>query len=175
MPEEPKKKIKKAPRKNKAQTDEFLLLGKAAPLFELPIDTGQSISLKGLRGKHVVLYFYPKDDTPGCTTQAQFFRDSQPTFSRKNTTIIGVSKDTIERHSKFKAKHQLNFTLASDADGEVCEAYGVWKEKNMYGRKYMGIERSTFLIDEKGIVRAEWRKVRVPGHVNEVIQSLKFL
>ena len=138
-------------------------------------DSGESISLSDFRGKRVVLYFYPKDDTPGCTAEAQSFRDSKSAFSRKNAVIVGISKDSVARHSKFKAKHRLNFTLATDADTNVCETYGVWREKSLYGRKYMGIERSTFLIDEKGVVRAEWRKVRVPEHATEVAEALKTL
>lgn len=171
----PKAKAKKKTKKSVAKLTAVSLLGKIAPDFGIPSDTGEIIKLKHFRGKRVVLYFYPKDDTPGCTTQAQSFRDSKQVFSRNNAVVIGVSKDTVERHSKFKTKHQLNFILASDTDAEVCETYGVWKEKNMYGRKYMGIERSTFLIDEKGKVRAEWRKVRVSGHVDEVVGTLKSL
>ncbi len=151
------------------------LAGKAAPAFSMPTDSAASLSLKALRGKRVVLFFYPKDDTAGCTAEAQAFRDAKAAFSRKGVVIVGVSKDSVEKHKKFKAKHKLNFDLASDAETKVCEAYGVWKEKSMYGRKYMGIERSTFLIDEKGVVRAEWRKVRVPGHVEEVAGLLKKL
>ncbi len=149
------------------------LVGKSAPLFTAPSDTADRFALKSLRGKKVVLYFYPKDDTPGCTTEAKSFRDFKAKFSRNGAVVVGVSKDTAERHSKFKAKHKLNFTLISDSETEICEKYGVWKEKNMYGRKYMGIERSTFVIDEKGIVRAEWRKVKVTDHANEVLHALK--
>jgi peroxiredoxin Q/BCP len=175
MSDEPKKKSKDTTKKIKASPKKSTFLGKVAPEFVLPTATGELISLKELRGKRVVLYFYPKDDTPGCAAQAQSFRDSRLSFSRKTTVIIGISKDSIGRHSKFKKKYKLNFTLASDAESNVCETYGVWKEKNMYGHSYMGIERSTFLIDEKGIVRTEWRKVRVPGHIDEVIQVLKSL
>ena len=151
------------------------LVGKTAPLFTAPTDTADRISLKGLRGKKVVLYFYPKDDTPGCTTQAKAFKDFKAKFSRKNAVVLGVSKDTVDRHTKFRTKHKLNFTLISDSETKICEKYGVWKEKNMYGKKYMGIERSTFVIDEKGIVRAEWRKVKVTGHADEVLMALKTL
>jgi len=175
MSDETTKKVNETTKKIKASADKHSFLGKAAPELELPTATGEIISLKELRGKRVVLYFYPKDDTPGCAAQAQSFRDSKLSFSRKTTVIIGISKDSIGRHSKFKKKYKLNFTLASDAETNVCKTYGVWKEKNMYGRSYMGIERSTFLIDEKGIVRAEWRKVRVPGHIDEVIHVLKSL
>ncbi len=165
------KSVKKATNKPVGKS----LAGKTAPAFTMPTESGAPISLKALRGKRVVLFFYPKDDTAGCTAEAQSFRDAKTAFARKGVTIVGVSKDTVESHKKFKTKHKLNFDLASDAETKVCEAYGVWKEKNMYGRKYMGIERSTFLIDEKGVVRAEWRKVRVPGHVEEVAGLLKKL
>lgn len=150
------------------------LLGKAAPDFTLPADDGTTISLRGLRGKRVVLYFYPKDDTPGCTTEACDFRDGLPTFATANAAVIGISKDNVASHQKFKAKFSLNFPLASDT-AKVCEAYGVWKLKNMYGRTYLGIERSTFVIDEGGTVRAEWRKVSVPGHAEEVAKTLGVL
>ncbi len=146
-----------------------------APAFKMPTDGGGTIALKDLKGKKVVLYFYPKDDTPGCTKEACGFRDSLPNFKKVKATVIGVSKDSIGSHDKFKAKYDLPFTLASDEDGKVCTAYKVWKEKNMYGRKYMGIERSTFLIDEDGRLKAEWRKVKVPGHVEDVLKAAKDL
>lgn len=151
------------------------LVGKKAPAFSMPTDSGATASLNKFRGKRLVLYFYPKDNTTGCTTEAQAFRDAALKFAKKNAVIVGVSKDSLESHRKFKAKQELNFDLASDAESKVCEAYGVWKKKNMYGRTFMGIERSTFLIDEKGIVRAEWRKVRVPGHAEEVYGVLESL
>ncbi len=150
------------------------LLGKPAPNFSLPLDDGGTLSLTSLRGKRVVLYFYPKDDTPGCTVEACAFRDRLPGFSGANAAVIGVSKDSVASHSKFRTKFKLNFPLASD-DGKVCEAYGVWKQKSMYGRTYMGIERSTFIIDEHGSVRAEWRKVSVAGHADEVSKALAVL
>jgi len=137
-------------------------------------DSG-SVSLKELKGKPVVLYFYPKDDTSGCTKEACDFRDGLPNFSKSKAVVIGVSKDSVESHKKFKTKHKLNFALGSDEDGKVCEAYGVWKEKSMYGRKYMGVERSTFVIDGAGVLRAEWRKVKVPGHAEEVLAAVKGL
>ncbi len=146
-----------------------LKIGNKAPLFDLPVTGGGSVTFKELIGKKVVLYFYPKDDTPGCTKEACGFRDSLSDFSKINAEIIGVSKDPIAKHEKFKTKYNLDFRLASDDENAACEAYEVWKEKNMYGRKYMGIERSTFLIDEKGVLRAEWRKVKVPGHIDEVL------
>ena len=150
------------------------LLGKPAPDFTMPTDDGGSVNLKDLRGKRVVLYFYPKDDTPGCTVEACAFRDGLPKFSGLNATIIGVSKDDTKSHQKFKTKFKLNFPLASDTS-KVTEAYGAWQQKSMYGRTYMGIERSTFIVDEKGIVRAEWRKVSVPGHAEEVRKALDVL
>ncbi len=150
-------------------------LGKKAPAFTMPTDGGGKISLKDLKGQKVVLYFYPKDDTPGCTKEACGFRDALPDFTKVDAVIIGVSKDTVAKHDKFKEKYDLPFTLASDEDGKVCEAYGTWVEKSMYGRKYMGIERSTFLIDEKGVLRGEWRKVKVKGHVEEVLEAAQAL
>ncbi len=150
-------------------------LGKKAPAFSLPTDGGGSISLKNLKDRKVVLYFYPKDDTPGCTKEACGFRDALPDFSKLDAVIIGVSKDPVARHDRFKAKYDLPFTLASDEDGKVCEAYGTWVEKSMYGRKYMGIDRATFLIDKTGVLRAEWRKVKVPGHVEEVLKIARQL
>jgi len=150
-------------------------VGNTAPDFTLAADGGGEIKLSGLRGKKVVLYFYPKDDTPGCTKEACGFRDALPDFSRINAEIIGVSKDGVAKHDKFKAKYELPLTLLSDEDGKVCEAYGTWVEKSMYGRKYMGIDRATFLIDEDGKLRAEWRKVKVPGHVDAVLQAAREL
>lgn len=150
-------------------------IGKPAPKFEMPTDGGGKISLAALKGKRVVLYFYPKDDTPGCTTEACGFRDNLPDFSKLKAAVIGVSRDSVAAHDKFKAKYKLPFALASDADGKTSEAYGTWVEKSLYGRKYMGMERATFLIDEKGIVRAIWRKVKVAGHVGEVLAAAKAL
>jgi peroxiredoxin Q/BCP len=146
-------------------------IGDKAPDFTLPADGGGSLSLKALRGKPVVLYFYPKDDTSGCTAEACAFRDNLPDFSKVKAEIVGVSRDSVASHDKFKKKHKLPFPLASDEEGKVCQAYGVWVEKSMYGRKYMGIERSTFLIDGKGVVRGVWRKVKVPGHAEEVLKA----
>ena len=150
-------------------------VGKNAPDFEMPTDGEGSVSLKELKGKKVVLYFYPKDDTPGCTTEACGFRDNLAAFNGADAVVIGVSKDSPKSHDKFKQKHGLTFTLASDVDGKVCEAYGTWVEKSMYGRKYMGIDRATFLIDRKGVLRREWRKVKVSGHVAEVLDAAEAL
>jgi len=149
--------------------------GDKAPDFSMPTDGGGTVSLKGLKGKKVVLYFYPKDDTPGCTKEACGFRDSLPDFTGADAEIIGVSKDSVAKHDKFKAKHDLPFTLASDEDGSVCEAFGTWVEKSMYGRKYMGIDRATFLIGADGKIARVWRKVKVPGHVEEVLEAAKQL
>ena len=148
-------------------------IGKPAPDFTLPADGGGQIRLKDQRGKKVVLYFYPKDDTSGCTAEACGFRDRMPELARHGISVIGVSRDSVASHDKFKSKYGLPFSLASDLDGKVCEAYGTWVEKSMYGRKYMGVDRATFLIDEKGVVRAVWRKVKVPGHVEEVLKAAK--
>ena len=152
-----------------------ITVGDAAPDFTMAADGGRTVRLSDLKGRKVVLYFYPKDDTPGCTKEACGFRDALPDFSAIDAEIIGVSKDSVAKHDKFKAKYDLPFTLATDEDGSVCEAYGTWVEKSMYGRKYMGIDRATFLIDETGRLRAEWRKVKVPGHVEDVLATAKTL
>lgn len=146
-------------------------VGQVAPDFELQEDGGGTVSLKALKGSKVVLYFYPKDDTPGCTTEACAFRDAQEAFEAQDAVIVGVSPDPVERHAKFRRKYELPFRLASDPEHVAAEAYGVWVEKNLYGRKYMGVERSTFLIDENGRVAAVWRKVKVPGHVEAVLAA----
>lgn len=146
-------------------------VGDKAPDFTLPADGGGKVSLAALKGKQVVLYFYPKDDTSGCTAEACAFRDSLPDFSKVKAEIIGISRDSVASHDKFKRKYKLPFPLASDEDGKVCQAYGVWVEKSMYGKKYMGIERATFLIDAKGVVRKVWRKVKVDGHADEVLAA----
>ena len=149
--------------------------GDKAPDFTMPTDGVGKVTLSELKGKKVVLYFYPKDDTSGCTAEACGFRDSFPDYGGTGAVVIGISKDSVASHDKFKKKHGLPFVLASDTSGEVCEKYGVWVEKSMYGRKYMGIERATFLIDAKGVVRGVWRKVRVPGHVAEVLKAAQAL
>ena len=147
-------------------------VGKKAPDFTLPADGGGTVKLSDLRGQKVVLYFYPKDDTPGCTKEACGFRDALPDFSKIDAVVVGLSKDSVAKHDKFKTKHELTVTLASDEEKKVCEAYGVWVEKSMYGRKYMGIERSTFIIDENGTIIKSWPKVKVPGHVDDVLGSI---
>ena len=152
-----------------------LAVGDRAPDFTMPTDGNGTVSLSSLRGKTVVLYFYPKDDTSGCTKEACGFRDALPDFSKIAVTVIGVSKDSVRAHDKFKAKYELPFTLASDEKTGVCERYGVWVEKSMYGRKYMGIERTTFLIDKAGVVRGIWPKVKIDGHVDAVLAAAKAL
>jgi peroxiredoxin Q/BCP len=146
-------------------------VGARAPDFTLPTDGNGEVTLSKLAGQKVVLYFYPKDDTSGCTAEACGFRDALPDYGKTGAVVIGISKDSVAAHDKFKKKHDLPFILASDAKSDVCEKYGAWVEKSMYGRKYMGIDRSTFLIDRAGTVRGVWRKVRVPGHVAEVLKA----
>lgn len=150
-------------------------VGTTAPDFTMPTDGGGGVTLSALRGKPVVLYFYPKDDTSGCTSEACGFRDQLPDFSAVDAVVIGVSKDSVASHDKFKAKYELPFALASDVDGSVSDAYGVWVEKSMYGRKYMGLERATYLIDKDGVVRNVWRKVKVTGHVAAVLKAVQAL
>ena len=150
-------------------------LGKKAPDFSLPATGDQEISLKQLKGKNVVIYFYPKDSTPGCTTEGQDFRDNYKAFEKLNTEILGVSRDSIKSHENFKAKQSFPFELLSDKEETLCQLFDVIKEKNMYGKMVMGIERSTFLIDAKGVLRQEWRKVKVKGHVEEVLEAVKAL
>ena len=147
--------------------------GDAAPDFTLPRDGGGEISLSAQAPHRVVLYFYPKDDTSGCTIEAQDFTTLAPSFDAAGTTVIGVSKDTVASHDKFVKKHSLGVVLASDADGAVCEEYGVWGEKQMYGKSYMGIERATFLIDGAGKILHIWRKVSAKGHAQEVLDAVK--
>lgn len=144
-----------------------------APQFELQNEKGESVRLADFQGKHVVLYFYPKDMTPGCTTEACDFRDAYESFSDLNAVILGVSMDDANKHTKFIEKHGLPFSLLVDADHAVAEQYGVWVLKKMYGKEYMGIERSTFLINEEGIIVKEWRKVRVKNHIEDVLNYLK--
>jgi peroxiredoxin Q/BCP len=149
--------------------------GNKAPDFLLEIAENKALTLKDLFGKNVVLYFYPKDDTPGCTVEAKDFRDLMDEFTANNTVIIGISKDSLKSHDKFKEKYCLPFELGSDTEGTTCAAYGVWVEKSMYGKKYMGIERTTFLIDKDGIIRKNWRKVSVTNHAKEVLEEAKKL
>lgn len=150
-------------------------IGKKVPAFSLPATGEQIISLKDLKGSNVVIYFYPKDNTPGCTQEGQDFRDNISKFKRQNCIIIGVSRDTIRTHENFKAKQNFSFELISDADEKLCNIFDVIKMKNLYGKKHLGIERSTFLLDDKGVLRQEWRKVKVSGHVEEVLTAVKTL
>lgn len=147
--------------------------GTQAPDFTAPTDGGDTVSLQDFRGKTVVLYFYPKDNTSGCTKQACDFRDSMERITEAGAVVIGVSPDNTKSHDKFKAEHDLNFRLVSDTEKTICEQYGVWVEKSMYGRKYMGVERSTFIIDPQGIVTHVFRKVKVPGHVDMLLKTLQ--
>lgn len=140
--------------------------------FELPNQKGEYISLTDFKGHHVVVYFYPKDDTPGCTLEAQDFSKLAYAFAKKKTKVIGISKDSVKSHDKFCTKYDLSIDLLSDEEGKTCEAFGVWVEKSMYGKKYMGIERSTFLIDDAGNLKKVWRNVKVPNHAEEVLNSI---
>lgn len=149
--------------------------GDKAADFALPGDGGQTVRLKDFKGKTVVLYFYPKDDTSGCTREAIEFTAALKDFKKAGAAVIGCSKDTPKKHDSFKAKHKLGVLLASDEEGDMIQAYGSWVEKSLYGRKYMGIDRSTFLIDGKGVIRKIWRKVKVPGHVDEVLAAVRTL
>ena len=146
-----------------------------APAFDLATDGGGRVSLDGLKGKNVVLYFYPKDNTPGCTTEGQDFSALIDRFSAADAVVIGVSRDTVKKLDRFKAKHDLKVVLGSDEDGVVTEAWGVWVQKKLYGREYMGIERATFLIDGAGVVRRVWRSVKVKGHAEQVLDALHSL
>ena len=155
---------------------EALQEGVPAPDFSLPASTGGNIGLAGYKGKQaVVLYFYPRDNTPGCTTEACAFRDSQPAVQTNDAVVLGVSPDSLGSHEKFTAKLELNFPLLVDQGAELAKAYGVWVEKKQYGRSFMGIERSTFLIDKDGVIRKIWRKVKVKDHAAEVLRALEAL
>jgi thioredoxin-dependent peroxiredoxin len=153
----------------------MVAVGQAAPDFTLQANSNRTISLQDFRGQYVVLYFYPKDMTPGCTTEACDFRDYHPEFAKLNTVVLGISPDDVKSHDKFAAKHELPFPLLADPDHQVADAYGVWVLKKMYGREYMGIERSTFLIDPEGTIVKAWPKVKVKGHVEEVLQTIREL
>ncbi len=150
-------------------------LNKKVPAFDLPATSDKNIKLSALKGKKVIIYFYPKDSTPGCTTEGQDFRDNHNKFKRAGAVVLGVSRDSIKSHENFKAKQEFPFDLISDKEEILCGLFDVIKEKNMYGKKVFGIERSTFLLDEKGVLRQEWRKVKVAGHVSEVLTATKAL
>lgn len=150
-------------------------IGKAIPDITLPANDGKTISLSDYKGKNLVLYFYPKDSTPGCTTQGQNFRDAKADFDKANTVILGASRDSVKKHENFIAKQAFNFDLLSDAEEELCKAFDVIKLKKLYGKEYLGIDRSTFLIDAEGVLRQEWRGVKVKGHVEEVLAAAQAL
>lgn len=152
-----------------------LEIGQPAPDFTLPTDGNGSVTLSALRGRTVIVYFYPKDNTSGCTKEACGFRDALPDFSAAEAVVIGISKDSVASHDKFKTAQNLPFTLASDPEGTVVQAYDSWVEKSMYGRKYFGIDRATFLIDREGVIRGIWHKVKVPGHVDAVLKAVRGL
>ncbi|MEO7162220.1 MAG: thioredoxin-dependent thiol peroxidase [Bdellovibrionia bacterium] len=173
-----KKPVKKAVSKTLGKksapvgSDSSLKVGDTAPSFSLLSDDGTLVSSKGLKGQTVVLYFYPKDMTSGCTLESCDFRDSFPKFKKRGVVVLGISKDSIDSHLKFKSKYSLPFPLLADIEGKMCEAYGVWKEKSMYGRKYMGIERSTFVISPEGKIAAIYPKVKVTNHVEAVLNGI---
>ena len=152
-----------------------LQAGDRAPDFDLPADSGGRVSLSRLKGKSVVVYFYPKDNTSGCTAEALAFSKDARSFADAGAMVIGISKDNVVSHERFKAKYDLSLTLAADESTKTAEAYGVWVEKSMYGRRYMGMERATFLIDGRGVIRQVWRKVKVPGHSAEVLKAARSL
>jgi peroxiredoxin Q/BCP len=161
------------PRARRPDVVKTLKPGDPAPPFELPTAGGGTVSLAGLKGKRVVVYFYPKDDTPGCTQEALSFTERAKAFAAAKTAVVGISRDSVAKHDKFAAKHGLEVILASDEDGKVCERYGVWVKKTLYGRTFMGIERATFLVDARGRISRVWRRVRVPGHVEDVLKEVK--
>lgn len=152
-----------------------LVTGQPAPAFSLPGDDGQTHDLQALAGRIVILYFYPKDNTPGCTKQAIAFSELRPQFEQAGATIIGVSRGTVASKGRFRDKHGLTITLCADPEAEIIQKYGVWVEKKLYGRAYMGIDRATFLIDAQGILRRQWHKVKVPGHAQEVLDAVRAL
>jgi len=153
----------------------MLAIGDTAPDFTLPTDAGEELTLSSLRGRPVVIYFYPKDDTPGCTTESCEFRDLMPRFDASNATILGVSPDSVASHQKFKTKFELPFTLVADTEKVACQAYDVWKEKSMYGKQYMGVDRTTFVIDNDGKISHIFGKVKPAGHAAEVMEAVASL
>lgn len=152
-----------------------LAAGDKVPSFKIATDEGETISSSSLKGAPYIVYFYPKDDTSGCTKEAIGFSDSLKKFEKAGVRVIGVSKDSLESHAKFRKKHKLKIALGSDLDIKMAEAWGVWGEKTLYGRKYMGMERATFLVNAKGVIAAAWRKVKVPGHIEAVLEAVKAL
>jgi peroxiredoxin Q/BCP len=155
--------------------DKTVTVGRKVPDFSLPATGGGNWKLSAARGSKVVVYFYPKDNTSGCTQEGVAFADLDKAFRKEGTVVVGVSPDSLASHEKFKSKMGFPFELLADEEKKACELFGVWKEKSMYGRKYMGVERSTFLIDEQGVLRREWRKVKVPGHAEEVLDAVRDL
>ena len=172
LAKKPRSEASKLSAEKKSDLESLLQAGDMAPPFSLQNEKGQVISLKSLLGKKVILYFYPKDDTPGCTQESCDFKDHFGRFKKLSVLVFGVSRDSVKSHAKFQEKHEFPFSLLSDETGVTTERYGVWKEKSMYGRKYMGIERSTFLIDEKGRILKVYPKVKVGGHVEQVLEAL---
>ena len=156
-------------------TDKTVSLDRKVPAFSLPASGGKKWKLADAAGKNLVVYFYPKDNTSGCTTESEAFRDLHARFRKAGTEIVGVSPGSVASHDKFVAKYGFTFPLLADEEKTVCQLFGVWKEKSMYGKKYMGVERSTFLLDAKGVLRREWRKVKVPGHAEEVLAAVTAL
>ena len=154
---------------------DFLEPGAQAPDFTLTADDGKQVKLSALRGKRVILYFYPRDDTPGCTCEAQSFRDHKAPLQKLRATVVGVSPDSAASHEKFRDKHQINFPLLADEGHEVAETFGAWRQKTRFGKTAMGIQRSTYLIDEQGVVRKVWKNVKVDGHSEQVLKALKEL
>jgi peroxiredoxin Q/BCP len=150
-------------------------VGKKVPAFSSLVTGGGNWKSSAAAGKNLVIYFYPRDNTPGCTLEGEAFRDLAPAFEKANTAILGVSTDSIASHEKFKAKYRFPFELLSDEEQQLCELFDVWREKSLYGRKFMGVERSTFLIDSSGVLRQEWRRVKVPGHAQAVLEAAKAL
>lgn len=166
---------KPAPEKAPPPATVVLTEGDSAPAFSLPGAGGETVSLAALKGKKIVLYFYPKDDTSGCTKEAIEFNGLRDKFARAKTVVVGMSPDSVKSHDKFREKYELALPLAANENKEILSAYGVWVEKSMYGRKYMGVERTTFLIDAKGKIAKIWRKVKVPGHAEEVLGAAEAL
>lgn len=150
-------------------------IGQKVPAFERPATGGKTVKLSDFEGRNVILYFYPRDNTPGCTLEGQDFRDHMPEFEARDTAVLGVSRDSLKSHEKFREKQKFPFDLLADEDESLCRLFGVIKEKNMYGKKVMGIERSTFLLDARGVLQGEWRKVRVKGHVEAVLRAVESL
>lgn len=155
--------------------EKILEVGSVIADFTLPSDNGKDFSINDFKGRNIVIYFYPKDDTPGCTIEAKDFSCKLDEFEKLNTIIVGISKDPINKHEKFRSKYELKHLLLSDVDGKICEMFNCWVEKSMYGKKYMGIARKTFLIDTNGVIVKIWPNVKIPGHVDDVLSSIKGL